>query len=389
MRAADEGVHRAEWHHCSCNTRQHSCSAALTRNRPCSTRTNSPLHSSHKIPPAALILNRPSPVPRTPWPQMRESLAPNGGAAAAAVATAPAFLDGSFTLHPSELSEAWPEDVCGTMGQSGPPWPSRTTIGLSCSGLTIDLLIPGGPAQLSGRLERGDVILAVDGQPIHVELLRQATTGSDIPARASSPRLSPTPLSTYPLSRLLSCRLPLAPLSRTPPPPPPPLTKISHAPPQFMAPSRALAVLAHSPSPPPVCPLLTRVYISEPTHRQQCGALCRRQIREAIETALCPQQRCQECVVTGAHPVWRVWRRAWSRRAGAETTFCRRQCRAGVCGRGCGESTLCRQCSPTLSHQQFLRATGRLSHLQTHAHMHPHTNAQTHLVVTLSSSDSR
>ena len=39
-------------------------------------------------------------------------------------------------------------------------------VGLMMDGTTIDSLVVGGPAFRSGQLERGDIILAVDHQPV-------------------------------------------------------------------------------------------------------------------------------------------------------------------------------------------------------------------------------
>ena len=46
---------------------------------------------------------------------------------------------------------------------------------------TIDNILEGGPAHQCGQLERGDVIVAVDGKEVGAANAAEALIGSDIP----------------------------------------------------------------------------------------------------------------------------------------------------------------------------------------------------------------
>ncbi len=57
---------------------------------------------------------------------------------------------------------------------------SNTTVGISVYGTAVDLVVPGGPAALSGQLEKHDEIMEVDGRPVTQETLTAAIVGTDI-----------------------------------------------------------------------------------------------------------------------------------------------------------------------------------------------------------------
>uniref|UniRef100_A0A7S0H4T0 PDZ domain-containing protein n=1 Tax=Hanusia phi TaxID=3032 RepID=A0A7S0H4T0_9CRYP len=64
----------------------------------------------------------------------------------------------------------------------------RSSIGIMFTGSRIENLMAGGPAQLSGELEVGDVVLYVDGHHVEGDALRMGTylRGDDIPGTLMS-----------------------------------------------------------------------------------------------------------------------------------------------------------------------------------------------------------
>ena len=55
-------------------------------------------------------------------------------------------------------------------------------MGIMVDGLTIDNMVIGGPAHNSGQLDRGDLIAAVDFQPVSEETLQDLLVGQDVPS---------------------------------------------------------------------------------------------------------------------------------------------------------------------------------------------------------------
>ena len=55
-------------------------------------------------------------------------------------------------------------------------------VGLMLHENTINNILEGGPADQCGQLERGDVIIAVDGEQVTAESVAEALIGSDIPS---------------------------------------------------------------------------------------------------------------------------------------------------------------------------------------------------------------
>lgn len=49
------------------------------------------------------------------------------------------------------------------------------------NGLTINNMVEGGPAYKSKQLEKGDIILSVDGQDVTLESCPDALIGNDVP----------------------------------------------------------------------------------------------------------------------------------------------------------------------------------------------------------------
>lgn len=61
---------------------------------------------------------------------------------------------------------------------------AASTVGLMFVGLTIEDMVVGGPAFNSQELERGDTLLAVDGQVVSEATIAEAILGSDVPGTA-------------------------------------------------------------------------------------------------------------------------------------------------------------------------------------------------------------
>jgi C-terminal processing protease CtpA/Prc len=59
--------------------------------------------------------------------------------------------------------------------------PVRVQVGLMMNGAVIDNMVIGGPAYNSEQLDKGDVILEVDGKPVNPDTLHEALLGADIP----------------------------------------------------------------------------------------------------------------------------------------------------------------------------------------------------------------
>ena len=58
---------------------------------------------------------------------------------------------------------------------------SQCTVGLMLNECTIDDTLPGSPAHVSQKLKAGDIITAVDGDPVTKENVLAAIRGCDIP----------------------------------------------------------------------------------------------------------------------------------------------------------------------------------------------------------------
>jgi C-terminal processing protease CtpA/Prc len=59
---------------------------------------------------------------------------------------------------------------------------TTSQVGLMLHENTINNILEGGPADQCGQLERGDVIIAVDGEQVTAESAAEALIGSDIPS---------------------------------------------------------------------------------------------------------------------------------------------------------------------------------------------------------------
>lgn len=57
----------------------------------------------------------------------------------------------------------------------------KTTLGVGLKGVSIDYIIPGGPAHLSEQLEKGDQILTIDRLPVGPDSITRQIVGSDMP----------------------------------------------------------------------------------------------------------------------------------------------------------------------------------------------------------------
>jgi len=94
---------------------------------------------------------------------------------------------------PDETTAAVP-GLAHTMRKS---W--KTTVGLVMRGVTIDAIIPGGPADAAGSLRRFDQVLKVDGREVNERTVMSAVIGTDtadttvqlVVRRASSEARSP------------------------------------------------------------------------------------------------------------------------------------------------------------------------------------------------------
>ena len=94
---------------------------------------------------------------------------------------------------PDETTAAVP-GLAHTMRKS---W--KTTVGLVMRGVTIDAIIPGGPADAAGSLRRFDQVLKVDGREVNERTVMSAVIGTDtadttvqlVVRRASSESRSP------------------------------------------------------------------------------------------------------------------------------------------------------------------------------------------------------
>lgn len=59
---------------------------------------------------------------------------------------------------------------------------SKATVGLMLSGVRIENLVIGGPAYVSGKLDKGDEIIRIDGAECEtIERLHALLRGSDVP----------------------------------------------------------------------------------------------------------------------------------------------------------------------------------------------------------------
>jgi hypothetical protein len=58
---------------------------------------------------------------------------------------------------------------------------SKATVGLMLDGCAIDNLLIGGPGHNCGALKKGDIIVAVDNQPVDSDNVLDSIVGSDTP----------------------------------------------------------------------------------------------------------------------------------------------------------------------------------------------------------------
>jgi len=58
---------------------------------------------------------------------------------------------------------------------------SKATVGLMLDGCAIDNLLIGGPGHKCGALKKGDIIVAVDNQPVDSDNVLDSIVGSDTP----------------------------------------------------------------------------------------------------------------------------------------------------------------------------------------------------------------
>jgi hypothetical protein len=57
----------------------------------------------------------------------------------------------------------------------------QVQVGMMLMGCTIENMVMGGPAYNSYKLDKGDIILKVDGKPVDEDSLLPALIGSDVP----------------------------------------------------------------------------------------------------------------------------------------------------------------------------------------------------------------
>ena len=75
---------------------------------------------------------------------------------------------------------ALPLDECPAV-QASASSSSQCTVGLMLNECTIDDTLPGSPAHVSQKLKPGDIITAVDGDPVSKDTILAAIRGRDIP----------------------------------------------------------------------------------------------------------------------------------------------------------------------------------------------------------------
>lgn len=71
----------------------------------------------------------------------------------------------------------------------------QVQVGMMLMGCTIENMVLGGPAYNSHELDKGDIILKVDGEQVDQDSLLPALIGSDVPGEATTLAFFPAPIS--------------------------------------------------------------------------------------------------------------------------------------------------------------------------------------------------